>query len=568
MATRDEIGEALKAADAAGDTAAAAKLADAYANYQPPSIGTDPESAMGATIAAGYKANPEDVASALPRAVEGGKGEGAKLVSTMERLNMAPANPMFPEDTNPLSADQPGRAQAVAQYEKVKPSLGMAGAVGGAVPEMLVSAPLLGMGSSALAATRPLMALGRFAPFAADVGVNAGYAGGKTAVEGGGITDVAKSMGLAGLGAGIGHVAGGFAQSGVRPMVGQKAGTLIDAGLDLTPGQLLGRKASDTEHALGNVAWPIDEGRKSVLKQYSRAETNDILKPFQSDQFPSVSGSTKHVGFDAVDDAVAQARKAYTNDVLPFIEMPHPNAQAVVTDLAGELQKNSLLTSSGGAQRVNQFAQDRLAPYINGGKTMTGEEFKQLESDVSQNIARYRDSPDPDAKHMADGFRELQKQLREKAVGLTPEAKANLQIVNGVYGRLQPLVEASNAAGGKIGEFGPLQVFNKRLQAGYGDEAARPPLTRAAMELIQNSGNPWRTPLKTTAAVASLADLTTGSMVGLAANVGGAAVYSPVLRRALNRGVLPDALDRLPVTPTQLASQAGARAMNRKRDQE
>lgn len=340
------------------------------------------------------------------------------------------------------------------------------------VPEFVATGGALAGVTNAVAqgARRMLpQALARFAPAAADVGVQSAYEGSKALLQG---NDVGQASKEGATGAAVGHGVGGVIAHGVKPLLGAAARRLADAGVDLTPGQMLGRAGQFVEDLVQGLPFTgaIDRAQARSMRQYSRAEVNEALKP--------LGVSTTRTGEDAVADGRRLVSEAYER-VKPYVSLPPTATDSAVRAARGDWDQLPMLDDQQRAQ-ITGYVDRRIAPHILNNRTLSGDEFKRLDSELGTLANQYRTAGDPRLRPLGDAFAAIQDRLRDALVPGTAGAKAQLQAANSARRALYPIEDAARAATGKIGHFTPTQMSQaaNRIEQHAGE------LNRAGRELL------------------------------------------------------------------------------------
>ena len=483
----------------------------------------------------------------LSRTLEGIK-TGAKV---MRDEMFPPGNPINSLSMGTVGTDDTIERQAEVQRAKDElPSLGTAGAVGSKIPEVALSLVPTARAGNVLSKVPALVkTLGRFAPMAADVGVNAAYEGGKSALTGS--DNVLGDAASGGIGAGIGHGIGSLLQRGVSPLLGKRARELIDNDITPTYGQALGRNASAVENAAGYapiIGSAIDRARNVTLRQYSRAEVNKAMAP--------LGFKTKAVGEDAVREGQDAVSRSY-NAVVDQTHMPAIDAQNAILKAQQDFGTMPLLTEPQ-IKQLNKYIDDKIQPELSFSQQtnniMPGRTAKNIDAELGAYARKYSESSNPADHELGDAFRKLQAHLRDALDSNDPAALASLKKSNAAFRNMLPVGKSSSKAAGDIGEFNPVQHFRSLEQFGQPTDSA---LNRAGRELLPTTSNMFRSGSQVAGpiALAAASPLTAAGVAGLAA--GAHAAYSLPVRSAILRGVLPNT-DKLGVTAGQVGGRVGA----------
>ena len=503
-----------------------------------PSLGSDTDSASGALIGEGYKADPDLFAHAW----EGFKGGLTKANTLLDPLVGADVTGNDPNLQAPNKAEiQQGvlkRAKAAKDYEARAPSLGLAGAVGeGAVPFLGAMALAPVAGAASLAFPGPLAGvLGSGLTYGTAGAVQKGAQGGTPGeIAGAGLSEAGTAMGA--------HAVMGAIQRGLSPFASDYAQTLLSHGVTPTPGQMLGTAASKIEDWLGSkfTGSGISFARGGVLKKANQAAVNDAIAPTER------TVSRGNYGLDATNEANDIVSNHYDTH-LGNAEMPPAGTQHTLAAAQQAVTGNPVLAAGGGAD-INNFVQTRVAPYAND--TLTGRQWKAIDSDMGARMVGAQTAEERDA------WRSVQGAWRNELVGLTPEAKQGIANANAGYRNMIPINKATDAALGnglgKVGQFSPLQLAKAQGRDNM------TPLARASLELLPTSGSTGGGTALAAAGTGALSALLKNpgaAKLALMAGIGSNVAYSPPIRSMIARGV--PGLRSLPLSLGRGAATVGA----------
>ncbi|MDM0057351.1 hypothetical protein [Variovorax fucosicus] len=509
MATREEMFAALRAADAAGATEDAQRIAQ--------------------MIAGTPKATPEptryEAMSTGERLLEGAKG-------ALRRV----ARPMVPTaDGGELGGVSPAGMDAEgAYYRQHKGELGTAGVVGDIGADIAASvAPVGAANRAAGVLTKTMQGLrGQSARVAADVGANAGYAAATAEPGERGSAALAGGAGAAG-GRVLTRTLGGLA----RPFISKDAQTLIDAGVRPTPGQMFGdgpigsavRRLEDSATSIPLVGDVIKYARGRSIGEYGNAEINAALKPLGV----TVKGS----GREAVEQADKLVSDAYER-ILPQTFLTPFKAEAAVKQAMTAVKNIPLLSVEQEGkviQYVAQKVQPAIADAMSNAKTIDGQIAKQIDAEIGFLARKNVASPNPGDHPLGEALYELQAALRGSLQSVVPGATKQLSATNNAYRQMLPVLKAADRT--QTGQFTPRQL--DRASGQYSQKPSD--LNRAGQNVL-----PSTVPDSGTAGRALLGAAAVGgaSLGGPAAGAAlAAAVYSgPGMTFLVNglRGVVPD----------------------------
>lgn len=471
MATLEQLERGLRAADAAGNVDDARAFANAIRSMR---SAPEPEPAP----------NPAEGMSAWERGLAGAGGALSRL-----------RNEIFPP-ASPVEAltMQPGystrqRQDDLATYERNKEALGTAGTVGEIGAEVAATMiPLAKAGSAAGRLPVFAKAMGRAAPVAGDVAVNAAYSG-ATAGEG--------NRGSAALAGGAGAAGGhffqkalGMAARGAKPNMSPEARTLYEAGITPTPGQMFGdgpigqvlRSTEDKFTSAPLVGDIIRGARTRSLEQYNNVEINRALSYLSK----TVRGS----GEDTVASAQRMISDAY-DQVLPETFLQPWNAIKATQSMDKYMKEIPLLTDEQEG-KILQFIARKVHPLIGDanavGKPIDGKTAKALDAEIGHYAREFSNAADPGAHPLGEAFYTLQTALREGLEGTTPEAKLALGRINTAYRNMLPVVKASDRGAAQGGRFTPLQLHRAAQSFEQGGDDLNRAARRVLPSTVPNSG--------------------------------------------------------------------------------
>lgn len=328
--------------------------------------------------------------------------------------------------------------------------------------------------------------------------------------------------------------------NGVSRLVSPKASVnpdlklLKQEGVKPTIGQTLGGAANTIEEkatSLPLVGDAIASARNRAKEQFNQAAINRVTAPLGK----KVDG----VGTEAVKKAGDLAADAY--------DAAKAQLGGFRIDQAARTQLNSLrmLASRGLEGRERTVFNGYFKDYIQNKNGLTAEAFKQLDSKLSNDIARYAGSSDAYQKNLGDALKEVQSIIRDNAIRANPQAASAMKAADQAWANLVRLEGASVAAKGTEGVFTPGQLMTAVRGA---DKSVRDRATARGTALMQDlagagtrvlgnkvpdSGTAGRLlPFGAGLAAATVDPLTTGLALG-----GGLAAYSQPFQSLLRGAV-------------------------------
>lgn len=311
-----------------------------------------------------------------------------------------------------------------------------------------------------------LLAAGATLPARIGIGATQGGAGGLLmpvvgANEQADFTKAKRNQGLAGaaLGGLLAPIASGVARiTSPEASLSDSAAKLLQReGIALTPGQAAGGAVLATEDKLMSVPLlgdAIRGARNRANDQLNRAVYNRVLQP--------IGGSTDKLGRDAVADVTNQVHRAY-DDVLSKVQFA-PDAQ-FTADLQRLQQQAAQALPQREADAFTGVVQREVMGPLAGGNPVSGDTFKTIESQLSQQAMRFGKSPDAYQKGVGDAIGGLQQALRDALQRTNPEQAPRLADVNKSFAMLTRLQKAAASQKATDGVFTPAQ-FTSAVRGG------------------------------------------------------------------------------------------------------
>ncbi len=287
--------------------------------------------------------------------------------------------------------------------------------------------------------------------------VGVGSALGGQAAEGivGEDSPTAKLAGQLAGGMLTGGALSGAARAAARvaaPTVSPDVQLLMDAGVKPTAGQLLGGRAGRIEEAFTSIPWLGDvakAARGRANEQFNRGAVNRALTPIGE----SLDEATP-LGREAITEAGDKITAAYGKLV------PQLSAR-VDPDFATDLTRLSGMAKFMPPDRTKQFErilQAQVADRLSPAGAMTGQSFKEAESELGRLAAQYRNSPIGDERQLGGAIQELQATLRDWLARGNPSKAGELSQINSAYANLLRVEGASAKPGVDPGVFTPAQL--------------------------------------------------------------------------------------------------------------
>lgn len=281
----------------------------------------------------------------------------------------------------------------------------------------------------------------------------------------------------AGVGLGLG-VAAPLVTAGVSRIISPKASTnpslqmLKDEGVKPTIGQTLGGWANSLEEkaqSLPLVGDLISYNRKQALEQFNNAAINRATAPLGQRVPGAGTGAVREAG-DVIGGAYDAAKASLGGFRL--------DAQA-----NNDLFRLRTLASNGLEGRERSAFNKYFTDYIDGNKAFTADKFKELDSKLGADIAKFGGSNDAYQQKLGDALKEVQSILAGNAMRANPKAAEALKAADAAYANLVRVEGASVSAKGADGVFTPGQLLTAVRGA---DKSVRDRATGRGTALMQD----------------------------------------------------------------------------------
>lgn len=462
MATREEIYNAIRKADAAGDEASVRALAQHLSSMDAPAQPQAQEKPARGVM--------EELGRQLGLTVRHGLEGGAQLLEIgsepiragLEAVGvpkMMPAGQLASSAADAIGLPKPETAteRVVGDASRlVAGSMGMTGAAAKAGLVPLAAAP----GAQALSAA------------------GAGTAGG-AAREGGGGPGAQFAASLAG-----GLAAPLAASRVIAPNTSPEVLALMKEGVTPTPGQVLGGTAKRVENAATSipiVGDVIKAGQRRAVGDLNRAAANRALAPF-GEKLPDGMQGREAVGY--IKDRLGERYDELLNGITVAADLPFLQKVRDVQRMAGTGGMDPAAV-----QRLDTILKNRvLGKFIGPGAKVTGETMKQIESDLGQMSASFRRDTSSDMRNLGDALMEVQSQLRHLVGRSNPAIAPELRKVNEGYANYKRLERAAASLGSDEGVFSPAQLLSAVKATDRSKDKAKFARGDALMQDLADSG--------------------------------------------------------------------------------
>ena len=317
----------------------------------------------------------------------------------------------------------------------------------------------------------------------------------------------------------------------LNPLTSKAEQTMRDLGVTPTPGQTLGgvyKKAEDFAQNLPLVGSQIRNAREKVLFDFNKGVINKALDKV-GDKLPE-----NVIGRDAVAYAAEQVSNKY-DEVLG--KMKFDLDFKTTSGILNALNKANLPSAAQREEATNVINNIALNKF--SGKTLTGAEYKSIESDLAKEVVKYKNSQSASDRNIGEALDGVLKNFKSELYSQNQRYTPQLRRVDSAYGDLKIMEKAAANTGAENGVFTPKQYSLAvkqsdvtRQKSAFAKGSARgQELSEAALKTIGQDAN---STLEGRLAIGSLGGIAALSkpIVSIPAIVGTSALYSPTGIRA------------------------------------
>ena len=343
----------------------------------------------------------------------------------------------------------------------------------------------------------------------------------------------ATQIGLGAIGGKVGEAVASATGKVLNPLASKAEQTMRDLGITPTPGQTLGgvyKKAEDFAQNLPLIGGQIRNAREKVLFDFNKGVINKALDKV-GDKLPE-----SVVGRDAVAYAAEQVSNKY-DEVLGKM-----NFNLDFKTTSGILDALNKANLPSAAQReeatnvLNNIALDKFS-----GKTLTGAEYKAIESDLAKEVVKYKNSQAAADRNIGDALQGVLNTFKTELYQQNQRYTPQLRRIDSAYGDLKVMERAAANTGAENGVFTPKQYslavkqsdLTRQKSAFARGTARGQELSEAALKTI---GQDASSTLEGRLAIGSLGGIAALSkpIVSIPAIAGASALYSPMGIRAVD----------------------------------
>lgn len=414
-----------------------------------PSLGQQLRGGMLGRAAQGFLLDPVNagaqlLANAVPEGVSNAVNSATQYVNDLpvigpvtRALGMTPATP------DQLNQQIRGDEQ---QYQAARAAVGDSGFDYARLAGNVVgTAPLA-------AAMAPAAGAGMIGSIAAAGGAGAMLGGLQPVTEGGDFTQ--NKLAQMGIGAAGGSVISGAGNALAR-VISPRASTnpqiqrLMDEGVTPTPGQIVGgpvRRAEDIAMSVPIVGDAIRAARTRGIDELNVAALNRAVAPLGT----RVT-ATGREGMQQVNNAI---RDAYDR-IVPRLSF---RADGQFSDDLGRIMQMGQSLPPAQSQQLENILRNQVLGKMTPQGAATGQNFREIESELSRLATGYRSDPSVDARNLGLALGEVLTSLRGNLQRSNPQAAQELAAINNAYSQFTVLQRAAGGAGAIDGSFSPAQL--------------------------------------------------------------------------------------------------------------
>ncbi|MDH2239065.1 hypothetical protein N5K27_22410 [Pigmentiphaga sp. GD03639] len=481
---------------------------------------------------------------AVPAGVRNAVNDAAQFVNDLpvigpatRALGMTPATPE--------QLDQQIR-QNEAQYQGARSATDHSGLdiarLGGNVLATLALGP----------ASAPAVGAGLAARMGLGAASGAAFGGLQPVLQGDFADEKLQQMGVGALTGGAGGMVGNALARLVSPRASTnpQVQTLLAEGVTPTPGQMLGgtaRTVEDKAISVPILGDAIRGARQRGIQELNTAALNRVTAP--------LGQRVTATGREGMQQANRIVSDAY-DTIVPRLTFRADQ------QFAQELGRIQQMAQALPPDRVTQFQRildDKVIGRLTPQGAATGQNFREIESELGRLARNYVSSPDADQRTLGAALLEIQTSLRDALARANPQAAGELGRINEAYALLTRVQRAAASSGADSGLFTPSQL-SAAVRAS--DSTIRKNRFARGEALMQDLSDAGRSVLNSTIPNSGTAD-----RLFLNAGALGTGLYSPLIPMGLGAASIPYlspvnrlaalAIARRPDAAPQVAEQIG-----------
>lgn len=337
----------------------------------------------------------------------------------------------------------------------------------------------------------------------------------------------ATQVGLGAIGGKVGEAVSAGLGKVMNPLASKAEQTMRDLGITPTPGQTLGgafKKAEDFAQNLPLIGEQIRGAREKVLFDFNKGIINKTLEKV-NDKLPE-----NVIGRDAVRYAADQVSNKY-DEILGKMKFDLDfKTTSGILDALNKANLPSAVQREEATNILNSIALNKFA-----GKTLTGAEYKGIESDLAKEVSKYKNSGSAADRNVGDALQGVLNTFKTELYQQNQRYTPQLRRIDSAYGELKLMERAAANTGAENGVFTPKQ-YNlavkqsdvTRQKSAFAKGTARgQELSESALKTL---GEDAKSTLEGRLAIGTLGGMATLSnpYVGVPLAIGATGLYSPM----------------------------------------
>lgn len=337
----------------------------------------------------------------------------------------------------------------------------------------------------------------------------------------------AAQVGFGAIGGKVGEAVAGGLGKVMNPLASKAEQTMRELGITPTPGQTLGgafKKAEDFAQNLPLIGEQIRSAREKVLFDFNKGIINKTLEKV-NDKLPE-----NVIGRDAVRYAADQVSNKY-DEVLGKMKFDLDfKTTSGILDALNKANLPSAVQREEATNILNSIALNKFA-----GKTLTGAEYKSIESDLAKEVSKYKNSGSAADRNVGDALQGVLNTFKTELYQQNQRYTPQLRRIDSAYGELKLMERAAANTGAENGVFTPKQ-YNlavkqsdvTRQKSAFAKGTARgQELSESALKTL---GEDTKSTLEGRLAIGTLGGMATLSnpYVGVPLAIGATGLYSPM----------------------------------------
>tara|TARA_R110002012_G_C11645463_1_gene611004 strand:- start:8 stop:1732 length:1725 start_codon:yes stop_codon:yes gene_type:complete len=279
------------------------------------------------------------------------------------------------------------------------------------------------------------------------------------------ISDIPENALTGGLIGGGGSKAISSAGKVIAPKVSNLVQKTMARGNELTPGQIFGGLTNTLEQKLGSVVPGVKKARGRTIEKFNREVAEDILKPLGVIMPASIKTNSQASQF-ITKEIDKSYTKAYQNMQLDLDATFKKSLKDIVKNsgLVGKSKQNLNLEIN---KIINMIENKSIKGSGKNKKSIAngikGNNVKNVSKNIKAKIAAYRKSTNVNESPLEDSLQEAFDIFKQNMIKQNPKSGKLLLDTDSVYGQVVQFQKAV-PKGGKTGMFTPNQLLTSAVE--------------------------------------------------------------------------------------------------------